>query len=43
MSTVTKSALVGRGQSFSRSLIKCFLFLMCNERLLAKGWMKWVM
>ena len=37
-STVIKSALVGRGQSFSRSLIKCFVSLMCNGRFLAKGW-----
>ena len=39
-SAVTKTALVGRGGSFSRRLIKCSVSLMCAGRLLAKGWMK---
>ena len=35
-SAVTKSALVGRGGSFSRRLIKCFVPLMCDGRLWTK-------
>ena len=36
-SAVTNSVLVGRGGSFSRRLIKCFVSLMCDGKLLAKG------
>ena len=42
ISTVTKRALGGRGGSFSMRLRKCFVCLTCGERLLARGWMKWV-
>ena len=42
-SAVTKRALDGRGGSCSMSLRKCFISLMCDGRLLARGWMKWVM
>ena len=42
-SVVTKRALGGRGGSCSMRLRKCFLSLMCDGRLLAGGWMKWVM
>ena len=41
-SAVTKRALGGRGGSFSMRLRKCFVCLTCGERLLARGWMKWV-
>ena len=39
-STVTKSALVRTDGNFSRRFIKYFVSLMCDWRLLAKGWMK---
>ena len=39
---VTKRALGGRGWSFSMRLRKCFVSLMCDGKLLARGWMKWV-
>ena len=42
-SAVTKTALGGRGGSSSIRLRKYFVFLMCDARLLARGWMKWVM
>ena len=42
-SAVTKRALGGRGGSFSVSLRRCFVSLTCDGRLLARGWMKWVM
>ena len=42
-SAVTKRALGGRGGSFSVRLRMFFVSLMCNGRLLARGWMKWVM
>ena len=41
-SAVTKSAMGGRGRSFSMRLRKCFVSLMCDRRLLDRGWMKWV-
>ena len=41
-SAVTKSALFGgSGGRFSMRLRKCFVSLMCDGRLLAKGWMSW--
>lgn len=42
LSAVTKNALGGRGGSFSIRLRKCFGFSMCDRRLLAKGWINWV-
>ena len=39
-SAVTKRALGGRGGSFSMRLRKCFVSLTCDERLLARDWMK---
>ena len=39
-SAVTKRALGGKGESFSMRLRKCFVSLMCDGRLLARGWMK---
>ena len=43
ISAVTKGALVvGRGGSFSVRLRKCFVSLMCDGRLLARGWIRWV-
>ena len=42
-SAVTKRALGGRGGSFSVWLRMFFVSLMRNGRLLARGWMKWVM
>ena len=42
-SAVTKRALDGRVGSFSIRLRKCFVSLMCDGGLLARGWMKWVM
>ena len=39
-SAVTKSTLVGSGGRFSMTLRKCFVYLMCDERHLARGWMK---
>ena len=41
-SAVTKMALGGRGWGFSMKLRKCFVSLMCDGRLLARGWMKCV-
>ena len=38
-STVTKSALVRMGGTFSIRLGKCFVSLMCDGRFLARGWM----
>ena len=42
-SAVTKRTLGARGGSCSMKLRKCFVSLMCDGKLLAKGWMKWVM
>ena len=42
-SAVTKRALGGRGGNCSMRLRKCFVSLMRDGKLLAKGWMKWVM
>ena len=42
-SAVTKKTLGGRGGSFLMRLRKCFVSLTCDGRLLARGWMKWVM
>ena len=42
-SIVTKRTLGGRGGSFSKRLTNCFVSLTCDGRLLARGWMKWVM
>ena len=42
-SAVTKRALGGRGRSSLLRLRKCFVFLICDGRLLARGWMKGVM
>ena len=42
-SAVTKRTLGARGGSCSMRLRKCFVSLMCDGKLLAKGWMKWVM
>ena len=42
-SAVTKGVLNRRGGSFSIRLRKYFVSLMCDERLLASSWMKWVM
>ena len=42
-SDATIRELDRRGRSFSIRLRKCFVSLMCDERLLAIGWMKWVM
>ena len=39
-SAVTKRALGGRVGSFSMRLGKCFVSLMCDGKLLARGWMK---
>ena len=41
-STVTKNALVERGVSFSIRLRNCFVFLMCDGRLLTRGLIKCV-
>ena len=41
-SAVIKRALGERGGSFSMRLRKCFVYLMCDGSLLARGWMKWV-
>ena len=41
-SAVTKRALGGRGGSFPMRLRKCFVSLMSDGRLLARGWIKWV-
>ena len=38
----TKGALGGWGESFSMRLSKCFVSLMCDGRLLVRGWMKCV-
>ena len=43
MSVVIKKVLDGRGGSFSIRLKKCFVSLLCGERLLATDLMKWVM
>ena len=40
VSGVTKRALSGRGGSFLIRLRKCFVSLICDGRLLARGWMK---
>lgn len=40
-SAVTKNALVGKDESFSIRLRKCFVFFMCEGKLLARGWIKW--
>ena len=40
---VTKKALGRRGGSSLIRLRKCFVSLMCDGRLLARGWVKWVM
>ena len=42
-STVTKRALGSRSGSFSMRLRKCFVFLMCDGRLLFRASMKWLM
>ena len=42
-SAVTKRALDGRGERFSIRLRKSFVSLMCGGRLLARGWIKYVM
>ena len=42
-SAVTKKALGERGGSSLIRLRKCFVSLMCDGRLLARGWVKWVM
>ena len=39
-SAVIKSALVGRGRSFFNKTEEMLLSLMCNGRLLARGWIK---
>ena len=39
----TKRALNERGGRFSKRLRKCFVSLICDGRLLARGWIKWVM
>ena len=36
-SAVTKTAMDGKGGSFSVKLGNCFLSLMCDGRLLARG------
>ena len=42
ISALSKASLVGRGGSFSIRLRKCFVSLMCDGRILAGGWIKWV-
>ena len=42
-SAVTKRALDGRGERFSIRLRKSFVSLICGGRLLARGWIKYVM
>ena len=42
-SAVTKRALSGKGESCSMRLRKFFVYLMCDGRLLARGWMKCLM
>ena len=41
--TVTKRELDGKGGSFSKRLRKCFVSLICDGRLLDRGWIKWMM
>ena len=41
--TVTKRELDGWGGSFSIRLRKCFVSLICDGRLLDRGWIKWMM
>ena len=43
ISGLTKTALSGRGGSFSVRLKKCFVSLKCEGRLLPRGWTKWLM
>ena len=43
ISAVIKRSLGGRSGSFSIRLRKCFVSLMYDRRLLARGWMKWMM
>lgn len=40
ISAVTNDELVGRGGGFSIRLRKCFVSLMCDGRLLGRGWIK---
>ena len=42
-SPATNRALHRKGGSVSVRLRNCFVSLMCGGRLLARGWMKWVM
>ena len=42
-SAVTTSAQIARYGRFSVRLRKCFVSLMCDGRLLARGWMNWIM
>ena len=40
-SAVTKRALNERGESISIRIRKCFVFLMCDGKLLPRSWIKW--